>query len=167
MSRKPRSDAVLKTLPPKRQQQIVDYALGHSLADTVEWLRADGLKTSNAALSEFCSWYQLRQRLDQMGSTVETLVENLRRRQPGLSPEELFGIGQTLFGALAIQSHDPKTWLGTQRLALKQREIQLDERRIRLLEQKAAQADQAEEVAKSDLTPEQKAARFKEIFGIS
>ena len=40
------------------------------------------------------------------------------------------------------------------------------ERRLELLEAKAKQAEAAEEIAKADLTPEEKAARIKQIFGL-
>lgn len=43
----------------------------------------------------------------------------------------------------------------------------LDERRVKIMEQKAAQADEAKQVTGSDLTAEEKAMRMKQIFGMS
>ena len=53
------------------------------------------------------------------------------------------------------------------RAALDAARLELDVDKFRLLEAKAKQADQAESVAKSDMTPEEKARRYKEIFGIA
>jgi len=43
----------------------------------------------------------------------------------------------------------------------------LEERRVQLLETKAAKADQAEQVTKSDLTPQEKEQRMRAVFGLA
>lgn len=168
MTRKPRADSVLKTLSPARQERIVDHALGHTLAETVAWLRDDGLKTSSAALSEFLSWYRLRQRLSRNQSVVETLLTDLRRDNPKIDPDELFKIGQSFFSALAIEQQDPDAWARTIRTDQRAQALELEARRVSVLEQKASQADQAAAVTgDTSLTPEQKQQKFREIFGIA
>lgn len=53
------------------------------------------------------------------------------------------------------------------KLGFKREEIDLDKRRIELLERKAQLADAAEKVTRDEtLTPEQRAAKYKEIFGL-
>lgn len=167
MTRKPRGDSVLKTLPEERQDAIAEHALGHKLAETVAWLRDDGIQTSSAALSEFVCWYGLRRRLERTQSTVDTLLDRLKQERPSMSPEDLFSTGQTLFAALAIETNDPKVWVGTQRLALRQQALALEDRRIRVLEQRAAQADQAEAITQSALSPDEKMARMRQVFGMA
>jgi hypothetical protein len=167
MTRKPRSDSALKTLTPARQQAIADHAATHSLTDTVAWLRDDGVTTSVAALSNFLSWYHLEQRLSRNQTVVETLITDIHRQHPKLPQDQLFDIGQSFFSALAIETQDPRVWVGTQRLAQRQQQIHLDERRITLLEEQAAKAAAAEAVTTSDLTPEAKQQRMREIFGLA
>lgn len=165
--RKPRSDSVLKTLPSGTQEIVAGYAAAHSLAETVDWLKTSrGITTSVAALSGFLAWWQLEQRLSRNQTVVETLITDLHRQHPKLPTDQLFDIGQSFFSALAIETQDPRVWVGTQRLALKQQQMALDERRLKILEEAAARAAAAEEVTKSDLTPEEKAARMREIFGL-
>jgi hypothetical protein len=53
------------------------------------------------------------------------------------------------------------------KLQSKRVDQQLDERRVVVLEKRSAQADAAEAVVKSELTPEEKQARMKEIFGLA
>lgn len=53
------------------------------------------------------------------------------------------------------------------RLQQLEQQNKIEERKLVLLEKKAAMADQAEAVAKSDLTAEEKAARMREVFGIA
>ena len=51
---------------------------------------------------------------------------------------------------------------------LLQREDQkIDERKLKILEAKATQADQAKEVATSNMTPEQKQEKMRSIFGLA
>lgn len=125
MSRKPRSDSQLKTLPEERQSAIIEHMRDHKLADTVAWLRDDGLITSAAALSEFFSWYQLRDRLNRNQATVETLLEKLAQRDPNIPQDQLFQVGQEMFSALAIEQADPQAWALTQRLNLQRSELHL------------------------------------------
>jgi len=165
--KKPRSDSRLKTLPEGEQAALAEYLTSHGLADTREWLAARGVKTSVAALSDFNGWYSLRRRLERRGTVVETLLEGLKERQPELSAEQVFEIGQGLFAALAIEEQDVGTWFKTQKLSLERRGLSQEERRIVLLEKRAAQAEQAQAVVGSDLSPEEQRNRLKEIFGLA
>jgi hypothetical protein len=108
-NRKIRQDARLKQLPLERQAQVMEYLdgpPGHSYADTLTWLREDGFDTSVGALSEFRSWYRLQQQFTQDASTVESLVEQLKRDMPNLTEEQLDDLGQRTFSLLAIREQD-------------------------------------------------------------
>lgn len=106
MSRKPRADSKLKTLPEERQDAIAEYARGHSLSDTLSWLRSDGLQTSAAALSGFLSWYALRAEYRQDEVTTEALLERLKEEMPELSEEQIDDLGQRTFSLLSIRRND-------------------------------------------------------------
>ncbi len=126
MSRKPRADSKLKTLPEERQAAIAEYARAKTLAETLLWLREDGLQTSAAALSEFLSWFALQQQLQRNASTVETLLANLSHDLPEASPEKIQAIGQSFFSALALEQQDAKGWFLTQQINLKNQQLSLD-----------------------------------------
>lgn len=129
-TRKPRSDAKLKTLPPERQEQIAEYALSHSLVEVRAWLAEDGLVTSVGALSEFLSWFLLRQQLRQNESTVESVLNQLQEQRPDLTEGQLFAAGQSFFSALAIEQRDSKSWKRTQDLLIKRDLLRLEERKF-------------------------------------
>jgi hypothetical protein len=124
--RKPNSNAKLKTLPEDRQAAIAEYALNHSLEETVKWLRSDGLPTSSAALSLFLSWFRLRSQLTRNESTVDTLLEKLQVARPDWTPQQIQQVGQAFFSALALEQQDPKTWFLTQQIGLKREQLNLD-----------------------------------------
>jgi hypothetical protein len=134
MSTNPRPDAKLKRLPPERQAAIWELASlpGVSQAQTLKWLRDDGVETSAGALSEFLSWYSLRQQLQQNESTVKTLLEDLKRNDPGLSAAQLESAGQMFFSALAIEQKDSLTWKRIQDTKLKLGVLQLSQEKFRV-----------------------------------
>jgi len=161
---KPRSDSALKTLPETRQADIAEYLRDHSLKATVEWLAEDGFKTSIKSLSEFLSWYSLRQQLSRNEQTVETLLADYVKTDPNLTPEKIQSMGQAFFSAMSLAQQDPEAWVQVQRLNLQRASLAMDERRIALLEKKAAAFDQAKEVIESKLSPDEQKKRLKEIL---
>lgn len=109
-TKKPRADSVLKTLPEARQAAIVEYARTHTLAETVAWLSADGLKTSAAALSLFLSSYRVQDRLTRNANTVRQVLADMKQDDPSLSDAQLDRAGQRFFTALAIAEEDSLAW---------------------------------------------------------
>jgi hypothetical protein len=170
MNRKPRADSKLKTLPDARQAAIVERARDHTLSDVLQWLRADGLQTSAAALSDFLSWHALRQQLARNASTVETLLANLHKDMPDASPEKIQSVGQAFFSALALEQQDAKGWCMTQQVALKQEQLQLDRQRfqretIKLFIAWSVDAE-AKRIAASPINNDEKTERLgQRLFG--
>lgn len=122
--KKPRADSRLKVLEPDRQAEIAGLLEKQSLAAVREILAGQGLKTSLGALSEFWTWWQLRESLRRREERVGGLLEELRREQPDIGADRLFELGQSVFGAMAIAEEDAKAWYLTQQTALKRREIE-------------------------------------------
>lgn len=167
-ARKPRGDSVLKTLPPERQATIIEHISQHTLAETREWLAADGLKTSLPSLSEFFSWYHLRKQFSTIESDTLTLLQLLKKQRPELDQSALDTYASEYFQLRALKQDDPETYLAwaTARTnaRLKERALALEERRVKLLEEKAAKAEQAEQIEGSTLSESEKAERIRAIF---
>lgn len=163
-----RPDSVLKRLPEELQIEIIERLKepAFTLAKCRAWLREDGISTSLSALSRFRDWWLLRQQLTKNEATVEQLIERLPKA--GLTPEQIQEVGQSFFTALALEQQDVKSWHLAQSLALKKQQLGLDSRKLALLEKKAAQADAARNTTADDsLTPEQKDAKLRQIFGMT
>jgi hypothetical protein len=154
--RKPRSDSTLKTLPEERQAVIAALLAKSSLDAVKAELAKDGIRTSAKALSEFWSWYQLREALRRREARVEGIVDRIKEGNVGLPEEKLWDLGQSLFGAMAIAEEDGREWYRTQRLSLHRRKLSIDERRVAALEAKLRQVQDAVKAAKTvgGLTPE-------------
>jgi hypothetical protein len=169
-TRKPRSDAHLKTLPLDRQQDIADYARDHSLQEIKAWLSEDGVITSVGALSQFLSWHSLKSQLAQNESTVESVLAQLKETRPELTEEELFAAGQAFFSAMAIETRDAKTWKRTQDLKFKRELMALEREKFQRdtcdLFLKWYSDEQARTIAGSTQTNSEKIERLgKLMFG--
>lgn len=171
MNRKPRSDSVLDQLPAQQRDALGKWLLVENVSYTeaLERLRTEfGVRSSLPALSGFYQRLQqqrLLERISQAKDLARSIKGELAASNTATLPTiEL--IAQRAFELAVQESPDVRDLAQLTQLLLKARQMDLDERRIKLLETKAAQADQAGEVVKSDLSPEEKVTRFREIFGM-
>lgn len=100
-------------LPEERQAAVIELLKKKSVAKARAQLMADGLTVSSGALSDFWSWWHLRQQYKQNESDVMTTLDHLRKSQPDLAEDKLFALGQRLFTILAIKSQNSKEWART------------------------------------------------------
>jgi len=131
--------SVLKNLPPERQADIWERLTVKSKTwqDTGyravrKWLHDDGLETSEAALSDFYSWYPLRQQFHQDEVTTNSLLEQLKQEIPGLTEEQLDQLGQRTFSLLAIRRQDPDSFVMVRSARSK---AELEKAKLKLREQ--------------------------------
>lgn len=166
---KPRSDSKLKTLPPRQQGEIFALLQSTSYVQAKGIVREKfGVETSVGALCEFFAWYPTSRIVEEAASIADQLKADLKKL-PGLDldDDKLSRIGQAAFEAQALKAGDSDAFVALRKLRQKDNEHRLNERRIALLERKAAQADQAEGVTRDEsLTPEQREAKMREIFGL-
>ena len=169
MPTKPRSDAKLKTLPPALQEAIFSLCQAKGYAEVKAWLlEKHVIATSVGSLSQFYAWFPLQRRMEQAATFASQLKEQIAQL-PALQGKasEISDISQIAFEMQAVQSQDAELYFNMRKLRLKERDQQLTERRIKLLEKKAEQADAAEVVTRDEsLTPAAREAKLKEIFGL-
>lgn len=167
MSRKHRADSNLKTLPEELQEEIISRlnAKGGSYKRIAEWLRAEmDVETSIGALSEFYSWRSLRAQVRETESDTQALQEALSASEFGLSSAQIQELGNLMFITKATKQADSKTFVAMAKLLIQKQKLEVDSRKVALLEAKAAQADAAKDVINSALSPEEQRARLKEIL---
>lgn len=129
-TRKPRGDAKLKTLPEARQEQIAELLASKTLAEVKAELAQDGLHTSVNALSEFWSWWQLRQQFAEKETLVEELMAAFKEANPDVSEEKLFEHGQTVFALLALKDGSAKDWKRVQDVRHRRQMIGLERQKF-------------------------------------
>jgi len=172
ISKKPRADSKLKTLPPPRQADIfARLALpakeGGGYLRTQAWLLDEGIEVSLGELSEFYSWHCLEQQMSRNERTVERLLKRFKQMKPPASSAEVQAVGQAFFSALALEQQNPRVWALTQQLGLKREQLDLARQKFefdaareclkRLPELKAISA-------KPSLSPEEKARAIQQIL---
>jgi len=120
-----RPDGKLKTLPEQRQEDIAAYAAAHTLAETVQWLDANGVETSIGRLSVFLSWYRTNHQIACNDSALHELLDKYDR-DPKISPKRLHEIGHNFFAKMALEKQDPKMWYLSQQIACSREQIDLE-----------------------------------------
>ncbi len=191
---KARSDSPLKNLSEERQAQIIEWCNtpkkfaedgvtvlcigGYKFAKAQ--LAADGIKASEGALSEFYSWWHLRQDFQRTDSLTRDFEELLKKEFPTADPKRIQEFGQTFFTMQAMAKRDSEEFREMEKLRLgketaatkgrqEERKLSIAERRVVLLEKKAAAYDRAQAAlqeaksSKGGVTPETLARIEREL----
>ena len=82
-------------------------------------MRSAGTEVSIGALSGFLAWRRLKAQMEKNELVVEELMAGLPERKPDLTEEEVSGLGQVFFAALALEQQDPKGWYLAQRTGIR------------------------------------------------
>jgi hypothetical protein len=174
---KPRSDNKLAALPGPQKQQLRTWLIDEnkSYEEARELLRQlFDVRTSTGALSKFYRTDCFTLRTSEAKSFAEEAVKAGRAAVANLDEATELIIRQRAFeqayarngdlDALAVLS---KILGDRKKLELKAADQALTERRVRLLEKKAAQADRAEAITgNKELTDAEKAAQMRALFGM-
>lgn len=173
--KKPRSDSVLDSLPPERREQLVRWLVDENLkypeAVARVWEKF-GVKTSVSALQKFYARRCFTLRADQAREFADLVVSQAKTDPASFDEATLALVKQRAFERVYARDGNINELsilagiLGdSAKLELKRQELALGERRVAVLEKKAAMADAAQGVVTDQtLTEEQKAARLREIF---
>lgn len=170
-TRKPNANCKLLSLTEAQQAELADLLLGgmpyHKAQAFVEseW----GVRVAISAFTPFwdryCAPAFLARRAKAVGLADE--VAQVAEARPGRFDEAtVAALKQLAFEMSVSPTADPKAVKAYFTLLLKYRDQDLEERRVALLEKKAAQADQAKDVVASALSPEEKQLKIRQIFGM-
>lgn len=157
----PRADAKLKHLPEKDLETLWRFkcpeeggkALTHD-AICVELQSTWGISVAPSTLSSFYVWLDIKREMDAQERLADQLQMELARR-PDVSDELIKKAGQKMFMARGILTKDVKTFadmvvLGQndvrlsqndQKIGLQKEVVEMDKRKLALLEKKAEFAD--------------------------
>lgn len=159
---KPRSDSKLKTLPADQQAALYALLQGKSYKQALPIVREKlGVSTSEAALSQFFSWYPLSRRLEQAKSFADQLKDTLAKNPAlNLDAEKLSMVAQVAFEAQAVQEQDSDLYIALRKRRQKDAELTLRQQnqnlRLRQYEEKitAARANLEKAASKGGLSKE-------------
>lgn len=147
--KKPRADAKLKGLPEADQETF--WRMLHpedaevkpsTLEDLRDFIlrRYDFETLALSTLSEWRSWYALRQRTLNAQARAEQAKLEWIRENPEATPEELERLGQMVFTAEAIEQGSIKGFVMLMRERSRRQALDIDRRKLELLEAAAAEA---------------------------
>lgn len=179
----------MKARPSKLDQfaaQLADLdAEKKTLSEMCEWLAAEGCKVSPSVVSVYLERLRSSRReaaiLSQItnGARQSAEVEQQFRKNPAPQLDTIIKLHRVMIMQLATQSVDnpelievtnslTKTVMdfvsGQTKADLEKQKLAQGERKLVLLEKKAAAFDQAKDVIQSQLSPEEQRQRLKEIL---
>jgi hypothetical protein len=182
--KKPRCDSKLDTMKPEsRVLELRDMMLaGTGHREILEWLALEcGVTCSPSALTTFYKrhcWPVIRERRQVSVIKAEALGDAMAKDPINWDDKIIEKTKQLAFEFLAADPNDSES-IGklldsiikakkqdfTEKIQTAKHE--LEQRRVDLMEKKAAQADKAKDVTGNEaLTAEEKQARLKQIFGM-
>ncbi len=167
--KKQRGDAVLKNMGDRLMEEFFQVLRTTTQDAALAWLlKEHGIKSSTRACSEFFVWYPRQGRLKQIANfahDLETTIKKLPELK--ITAEQASDVAQVAFEIRAAQDNDAELFLALKKDRREAKKISLDERRIQLLERKAAQADEAQKITNdSSLSDEEKAQQMRSLFGM-
>lgn len=177
--RKPSPSAKLLNLPEEQQAALAEWLLGgmpyHEARKGVA--KEFGVSTSLSALSQFYAHVcvpALISRRHQAVNTAEEVAAAAEATPGRFDAATVDAIKQKAFELAISPLSSPKDVKALFMLLQKARDQELKEEslaierdKLELLKAKAAQAEAAQAVVQSDLTPEEKQRRIKEVFGLA
>lgn len=165
-----RSDAKLKNLPETALEEL--WLMRHPGEDgeklTMEAIAVEiplryGFTVSLSSLSEFYKWLRLKKRMEAARSRAEQARLALAS-DPNITPADLSRIGQMVFTAETIEDGNVKAYVELVKLQLQAAKQDIEIRKLKVMEAKAAQADAAKGVLETKLSPEEQNRRLREIL---
>ena len=171
--RKTRSDSKLLNLPEEQQAQLAEWLLSgvpyHHAREMVS--KEFGVVVLGlAAFSEF--WQTvcapaLIARRQRAVTTAEEIATEAGATPGRFDASTIDALKQRAFELSISPGANPKDVKAIFALVLKARDQDINERKVALLEAQARKAEAAESVTRdTSLTPEQREARMREIFGL-
>lgn len=154
-------------LPPARRVEIfMKSENGSRISDLVaEIAEKDGLKISADSLGSWLARMRVRWRMERTADVIKDVIECARNMNGGeidVVVEAM--VRQKLFDMIA-EDAAPDAIADLFRCVLSARKQSVEERRVALLEKKAAAFDRAKEAAQNAaLTPEQRAKKIEALL---
>ncbi|MBK1884112.1 hypothetical protein JIN85_16955 [Luteolibacter pohnpeiensis] len=183
--KRPRNDAKLKKRAYEDPQFAEDLWRMRNPEDGGEQIpfeeilvalqRDYGIASSLGALSDFYPWLDRKYRWEAAAAAADQAKQQRLAENPETSLEELENLGQFVFTNEAIASKDTKAFVQLRRTRQNDRKIEIDERRMAVLEAAEKRQRDAEEAIRkinSDETLSPEAQRAKvlekmdEFFGL-
>ncbi|MEI6655826.1 MAG: hypothetical protein WCP45_13765 [Verrucomicrobiota bacterium] len=166
--RKARGDSKLDSLPPARLAELVQGLLcGWSYMQAIDWLQVEcGFSVSLSAFTPFYKRHVepvLRERKQFAALSAKTLARMASETEAfdAAAIGELKEYAYRLIRDPSSDPEDARKWMET---LIKAQSGSRDDRKLKLLEQKAAQADAAKDVLGTSLSPEEQNRRLREIL---
>lgn len=163
--KKLRKDSKFTALSEEQRVELGLYLEAHTLEEAQQWLAERGVRVSTQSISEYYRLHVLPCKWQRMAKTAAVL-----NKVEGESVTDAAhrAVAQRVFELSTDPQADPELLAKFYKLMNDGQATAQSERKLRLLEAKAAAADSAAAAIRDNtLSPAEKEARIKEIFGLN
>lgn len=143
-ARKVRPDAILRQLPEERQAAIFEKLQKDSYAKVQQWLAKDGIKVGTTALGDFYQFYVIESFQRKAEVSRQEMSAAILANRPEYSLEQATEMADAHFISVSAMSGDFENYIPIRKIVAGERKVDLDRRRLALLEAKAAKAAELE-----------------------
>lgn len=150
-----RADAKLKNLPEGKLDELwllrhpLDGGKRKKIREIAALLpKRFGLSASISTVSGFYKWLRQKRRTEAARKRAEQAKRELLEQNPDATPDELERLGQMIFTSETVEDGDIKGFVALLKASNTRRKLEIEERRVKLLEEKARKAEQIEALMK-------------------
>lgn len=165
----PRVDSVLKRLPQaERRALFEELTSGKEVGEVVATLRARGIVTSQSALYRFRTWYGDNRLFLEARDAAGEIAETLALEHQDWDGEAIRNATRAAFEVLAARNQDSALHLALARQRVAEEQAETARKRAELDVSKWEEERAAAKgvIGDTKLSPEERDAKLKEIFGI-
>jgi len=131
--RKPHPQSKLKTLDAKAQERIRELLNENTLATAVELVKEKfAVATSQTALSNFRTWYDLCHEISDSAELAEAVKELLSDKKLKLAPETVSQAAQIVFENRALKRDDGNLFVALRVARQNDKRLEQNERKLKL-----------------------------------
>lgn len=141
-----RADAKLKNLPAAALEDLWRFRYpeedGEKLTLEAVCVQVEslyGFTCSLSSLSEFYKWLRLKRRMESAAERA-TQARYALAKDPAMTPDMLARVGQMVFTAETIEDGNVKAYVELVKLQLQARSLEINARKLKLLEDAAKEA---------------------------
>lgn len=163
--KKLRKDSKFTALSEEQRVELALYLEAHTLEEAQQWLAERGVRVSTQSISEYYRLHVLPCKWQRMAATAAVLN---KVESDSVTDAAHRAVAQRVFELATDPESDPEMLARFYKLMNDGQSTAQSERKLALLEKKAAAADDAAAAIRDKtLSPAEKEARIKEIFGLN
>jgi hypothetical protein len=170
-TRKAHRNSILRNLPKEKQAEIVckiEEGAGENYRETSDWLQAQQIFATRDVVYNFHKGYQVMSALWEDEDLALDITDLCTQKGYIKKAKQERAVAQLIFNRLVLRRQDPRLWTMVERVNLAKDKVDMEEKKLKWhSEEFQAKKAKAKKEQKARMTPEEKEAAIRKIYGMS